>query len=75
MEWYGRTAVALAAAALAAVLAWAASRRGPLARALARPGLMLALARGVGLILLVDFAYFGWVMMHPAPSPPGACPC
>lgn len=75
MEWYGRTAVALLAAALAALLVWAAARRGPLARALLRPGLVPALARGVALIVLLDFAYFGWIMMHPAPSPPGACPC
>lgn len=75
MEWYGRTAVALMAAALAALLVGAAARRGPLARALVRPGLVQALARGVALILLLDFSYFGWIMMHPAPSPPGACPC
>jgi len=75
MEWYGRTAVALAVGLAAGLVVWAVSGRGAVGRALARPALVLALARGVGLMLLVDFAYFGWVMMHPAPSPPGACPC
>lgn len=75
MEWYGRTAVALAAGLAAGLVAWAVAGRGAAARALGRPALLLALARAVGLMLLVDFAYFGWVMMHPVPSPPGACPC
>jgi hypothetical protein len=74
MEWYGRTAVALAAALAAGTLTWAVSARGPLARTLARPALVLALARACGLVLLVDFSYFGWVLMHPIPSPLPPCP-
>lgn len=75
MEWYGRTAVALVAALALGVIAWAAAGRGRAAAELTRPALVVALARGVGLMMLVDFAYFGWVMMQVAPSPPGACPC
>jgi hypothetical protein len=37
------------------------------------------LARAGGLVLLVDFAYFGWTMTHQTPAPlpiPGwTCPC
>ena len=74
MEWYGRTAVAMAAALVAGAVAWGAGARGPLGRALTRPALVLALARACGLVLLVDFAYFGWVLMHPAPLTAGAPP-
>jgi hypothetical protein len=69
MEWFGRTASATAAAIAAGAIVWAAAARGPLARALARPELVLALARACGLALLIDFAYFGWVLMHPVPAP------
>ena len=48
---------------------WIASARGPVARALAKPENVLAAARGGALILLVDFAYFGWVLMHQTPAP------
>lgn len=75
MEWYGRTATALVAALALGLIAWGAAGRGRVAAALERPALVVALARGVGLMMLVDFAYFGWVMMQAAPSPPGACPC
>lgn len=75
MEWYGRTSAALLFAALAFAIAWHLTSRGALARALARPSLVLGVARGVGLIVLVDFAYFGWILMNqtpePLPLPPG----
>jgi hypothetical protein len=78
MEWYGRTASALLAALVAFGILWLLSSRGPLARALARPATVLAAARAGGLILLVDFTYFGWVLMHqtpaPLPLPEGALP-
>lgn len=69
MEWYGRTAAALLAALAAFALLWILSARPPLARVLARPESVLAAARAGGLILLVDFAYFGWVLMHQTPAP------
>ena len=69
MEWYGRTGAALLAAALAFALLWLFSARGPLARALAQPATVLGAARAGGLILLVDFAYFGWILMHQTPAP------
>lgn len=78
MEWYGRTAVALVLALIVFAALWAASARGPLARALSRPENLLAAARAGALILLVDFSYFGWVLMHqtpaPLPLPEGLCP-
>jgi hypothetical protein len=69
MEWYGRTAVALLFAAVAFAVAWALAARSPLARLLARPSAVVAVARAVGLIMLVDFAYFGWILMHQTPVP------
>lgn len=69
MEWYGRTAVALLIGLVALAAMWIASSRGPVARALAKPENVLAAARGGALILLVDFAYFGWVLMHQTPAP------
>ena len=69
MEWYGRTAVALLVAIVVLAAFWIASARGPIARAMARPENVIAAARGGALILLVDFAYFGWVLMHQTPAP------
>ena len=69
MEWYGRTASALFFAAIAFALAWFFAARAPLARALSRPSVLLGIARAVGLIILVDFAYFGWILMHQTPVP------
>jgi hypothetical protein len=69
MAWFGATALALAAAALGGAIAWVGCGRGPLARALVRPQVVLGIARAGGLILLVDFAYFGWSMTHQTPAP------
>jgi hypothetical protein len=69
MAWFGATALALAAAAALGAIAWFASGRGPLARALTRPEVVVGIARAGGLILLVDFAYFGWAMTHQTPAP------
>lgn len=69
MEWFGRTAAGLFFAAVAFAIAWALAVRSPLARLLARPTAVVAVARAVGLIMLVDFAYFGWVLMHQTPRP------
>lgn len=69
MEWYGRTASAILAATVAFALLWFFSAQGPIARALARPQNILAAARAGGFILLVDFTYFGWVLMHQTPAP------
>jgi hypothetical protein len=73
MEWYGRTGAALAVGVAAGGVIWVMSARGRAARALSRPALVLALARAVGLALLVDFTYFGWAMMHAALTLP-PCP-
>jgi hypothetical protein len=69
MGWYGITGAALVAAALGGGLTVLASARGPLARALARASIVLALAHAGGLVLLVDFAYFGWTLTHQAAKP------
>jgi hypothetical protein len=69
MGWFGTTALALVAAAASAALLWLASARGLLARAIARPEIILAIARAGGMILLVDFVYFGWTLTHQTPHP------
>jgi hypothetical protein len=75
MEWYGRTGAALLAAAIVFAIVWLLAARGPLRRALSRPATVLAAARAGGLILLVDFLYFGWVLMHQTPAPWPLSPC
>jgi hypothetical protein len=76
MGWYGLTAFALVAAAATGSVTYAASARGPLGRALSRASIVLAIAHAGALVLLVDFAYFGWALSHqtPAPWPEPACP-
>jgi hypothetical protein len=69
MGWFGLTAAALLAAALGGGLIYAASARGPLARALSRSAVVLSIAHAGGLVLLVDFAYFGWTLTHQTPKP------
>lgn len=66
MDWYGRTALGLGAAILVGALVYALSRR---ARWLARPSAVMAVARAGGLVLLVDFVYFGWALMTQTPAP------
>lgn len=69
MGWFGTTALALVAAAASAALVWLASARGRFAKAIARPEIILAIARAGGMILLVDFVYFGWTLTHQTPRP------
>lgn len=76
MGWYGTTAAALVAALAGAALVWLVSARGPLARALGRTAVVLAIAHAGGLVLLIDFGYFGWTAMHQTakPWPEPVCP-
>jgi len=74
MGWYGATLAALLAAALAAAVTWLASARGPLARALSRSAIVLSIAHAGALVLLVDFAYFGWTLTHQTANPLPECP-
>ena len=69
MGWYGLTAAALLAAAAGGGITYLAGARGPLARRLRRATFVLALAHAGGLVLLVDFAYFGWTLTHDTPKP------
>lgn len=69
MGWFGTTALALAAAVVAAALVWVASARGRFSRTIARPATIVAIARAGGMILLVDFVYFGWTLTHQTPRP------
>jgi hypothetical protein len=69
MGWFGTTALGLVAAAAAAALVWIVSAKGRISTAIARPETILAIARAGGMILLVDFVYFGWTLTHQAPSP------
>lgn len=69
MGWFGATLAAMVLAAAGFVVTWVASARGPLARALVRTAIVLAIARAGGLVLLVDFVYFGWTLTHQTPHP------
>lgn len=69
MGWFGSTGFALVASILAAALAWRATARGPLARAITKGTVVLALAHAGALVLLVDYAYFGWKLTHQVPKP------
>jgi hypothetical protein len=64
MGWFGLGGIAYLAAA-----------RGPIGRALARASVVVAIAHAGGLVLLVDFAYFGWTLTHQPVKPwaPPAC--
>jgi len=66
MDWYGRTALGLVFAIAAGVVVYVLARR---ARFLARPSAVMAVARAGGLVLLVDFVYFGWALMTQTPDP------
>lgn len=66
MDWYGRTLLALVAAILLGSLAYGLSKKSAW---LAKPEVVLSLARAGGLVLLVDFVYFGWALMNQTPNP------
>ncbi len=66
MDWYGRTLLGLGFALAAFGLAYAASRR---VEALARPGVVVGLARASAAVLLVDFVYFAAVILGREPDP------
>lgn len=66
MDWYGRTALGLVAAILAFALVLRLSRSLDW---LAKPSVVVAIARAGGLVLLLDFVYFGWALMNQTPSP------
>jgi hypothetical protein len=69
MGWFGLTAMAIVAAVAAGGATFLASARGPLARAIARASFVLAIAHAGALVLVVDFAYFGWTLSHQTPKP------
>lgn len=66
MDWYGRTALAFAAALVVGGLAYGLSKKSSW---LAKPDVVLSVARAGGLVLLVDFVYFGWALMNQTPNP------
>ena len=69
MGWFGLTAGALLVAALTGGLTYLGSSRGALGRALARTSIIVAIAHAGALVLLVDFAYFGWTLTHQSLTP------
>lgn len=69
MGWFGTTALAIVAAAVAAALMWWISALGPISKVIARPSTIVAIARAGAMILLVDFVYFGWTLTHQTPAP------
>jgi hypothetical protein len=75
MDWFGRTAIAFAFGAVLGAATWLVSAR---VAWLGRRSVVLAIARAGGLVLLVDFVYFGWVLSHvpasPLPLPSWYCP-
>lgn len=66
MDWYGRTALSFFAALLAFLLVLRLSR---IAVWLAKPSVVIAIARAGALVLLLDFVYFGWALMNQSPNP------
>jgi len=75
MDWFGRTAIALAASVLAGGTTWLVASR---AAWLGRREVILAIAHAGAMILVVDFLYFGWTLTHvpatPLPLPEWYCP-
>ena len=72
MGWYGTTLAALVAAAVGGALTFARGRpRAARARARAGARWCSRIARAGGLILVVDFVYFGWTLTHQTPKPLG----
>ncbi|MEO7331262.1 MAG: hypothetical protein ABI193_21985 [Minicystis sp.] len=69
MGWYGLTALGLLAALTGGGLIYLLGAVPRVARAFDRPAIVLAVAHAGGLILLVDFVYFGWVLSHQSPAP------
>jgi hypothetical protein len=66
MDWYGRTALAAAAALFIGVTVYGLSKRSTW---LSRPSVVLSVARSGGLVLVLDFVYFGWALMTQTPDP------
>jgi uncharacterized membrane protein len=66
MDWYGRSALAFVAAVAAGFLAYGFSKK---AAWLAKPDVVLSIARAGGLVLILDFLYFGWALMTRSPDP------
>jgi hypothetical protein len=66
MDWYGRSALAFLAAVLVGAGVYVLAKQ---AKWLAKPSAVMAVARAGGLVLLVDFLYFGWVLMNQTPAP------
>lgn len=75
MDWYGRSALAFVVALFIGGLTYGLSRKSGW---LAKPDVVLSVARAGGLVLILDFVYFGWALMHqtpnPWPIPPWYCP-
>jgi hypothetical protein len=66
MDWYGRTALGFVAAVAVGLLAYGLSRK---AAWLAKQDVVLSIARAGGLVLILDFVYFGWALMNQTPNP------
>lgn len=66
MDWYGRTALAFVAALALGLLVYGSSKRWVW---LAKPEVVLSVARAGGLVLVLDFVYFGWALMNQTPNP------
>ncbi|HRI66949.1 MAG TPA: hypothetical protein PK156_22035 [Polyangium sp.] len=66
MDWYGRTALAFLAAFLLGIFVYGSSKRWAW---LAKPDIVLSVARAGGLVLILDFIYFGWALMNQTPNP------
>jgi hypothetical protein len=66
MDWYGRTALAFVAALAAGLVAYGLSTRSTW---LSKPSVVLSVARAGGLVLVLDFVYFGWALMTQTPDP------
>jgi len=74
MDWYGRSAIALAVGLATGGAVFLISRR---VDRLARPSVTVAMAHAAGFVVLVDVLYFGFTMATsrstPLPLPPWYC--
>lgn len=66
MDWYGRTALGFVVALVVGLAVYGLSGRSVW---LSNRSVVLSIARAGGLVLLLDFVYFGWALMTQTPQP------
>lgn len=69
LTWFGSTGAAIAAGVMGFGLAYGISGSAPVRARLNQRSFVEGVASAVGLMMLVDFLYFGWILTHQSPSP------